>query len=234
MPTMPDPILGDLTELKLHLGITGAGEDSLLTQLLHQMDDVFWQFTKRRSAEFLSSEQTEYYSGAGFASIPLRRRPATAVANVWLDGGGRFGQGVDAFPASSLLTSGEDYYVETLEERKDNPSLLHYAGAAYLSDERDVSLGGLDAQFGAGWPIGTGNVKVQYTAGWTAVPNDIRLAIYTLAGMVKKGAEQQTGILKSERFGRYAYQLMSAGDEGETPGIGTVRSIFTSWKEPVA
>lgn len=186
---MPTPTLTTRDEFKLHLGIpeSDTSEDDLLDQLLVGVEEAAKRYTKRG---FLSEAATEYYDGHGGDTLPLRRRPVTAVASVHVHSTGYAGQGDDPFPASTLWLAGSDYYLPRSDESEDNAGLL-------------IAIHGC-------WPIGRGNIKVVNTAGYSAVPENVKLAIHQLTAAVRNGREQ--GAIKAgETIGRYAYQLLQGG-----------------------
>lgn len=217
-------VITSLADLKTHLSITGAGEDTKLTQFLTQLESVFFDWANRASSDFTSAAIVEYHSGDGTPEIVLKRRPVTALTDVWLDSSGYFGQGADTpFPDSTKLTKGTDVVVENLEENEDNPAILR-------------RLSGTVDQTSNYWDRGVGNIKVSYTAGYTTTPVALPLAFYDLAAAIRKSAETQTGgRIKSERHAKYGFELIDgtadANGDGVAALIASARSILGKYKE---
>lgn len=191
--------------LKLHLGLTGTGEDAFLDQLLAGVEAGVLLYLGRNIE---SAAATEYYDGSGREALALRRRPVTAVASVYLDSDGVYGQQSGAFASDTLLTVGDDYGTRNLEENERNPALL-------------VRRGGV-------WPVGAGNIKVTYTAGYTTVPADIALAVHMTCAVIRES--KTNGLpMQSETLGRYSYSLL-AGSSQETE-LTSARSILNRYRE---
>lgn len=209
-------ILTTLAKLKTHLGIavSDTTEDVLLNQILAEIDQVCFRFMKRPQASFVSAAATEYYDGSGRDTLILKRRPVTAVASVWVDNKGFYGQAPDAFPTSSLLTVGVDYVSPSLAESEENAGLL-----LCVSDC---------------WPTGRGNIKVTYTAGYSTIPDDLTLAANLLAAAVRKSAASgQAGPLASETLGEYSYTVLT-GTAAESSGLNlatNARKILAHYRE---
>ncbi len=73
------------------------------------------------------------------------------------------------------------------------------------------------------WPRGYGNIKVQYSAGFSPVPADIvQCANALVAGMVRDG--KAGGTIQSESLGAYSYSLLMGSQD---PEIGSVRSMLS-------
>lgn len=57
---------------------------------------------------------------------------------------------------------------------------------------------------GAGWPRGSRNIYVEYTAGYTNVPDDVEQACMEMVKLAYDSAERDTSV-SSERIGSYAW-----------------------------
>jgi hypothetical protein len=215
---MSTPVLSSLESVKAHLGIASGDTslDAILTQWLLQIDEAVASFVQRERVPgfhpFESKEATEYYDGTGRKLLVLRRRPATAVASVYVDPAGYYGDGPTAFAAESEWTRGVDWTPRRLDATEQNGSML-------------LCLRG-------DWPEGHGNVKVTYTAGYTTIPADLTLAVNDFVKLAYK-SQGAAGPLKSETFGRYAYEVMATPTDGEAAEIGTLRSLLTPYREIV-
>lgn len=221
---MPDLVTVD--ELRTHLKVTGTAEDDRLAQIL---DGVQWAVESYTHRSFAAADATEYYDGTGLESIRLRRRPVAAVTGVWLDAGGLYGDGPGGFAADKLLTAGRDY-----TWKRDGSGLLVRLGinaGGSLFASRYV--GTLAAPYrGGAWPVGIGNIKVRYTAGYDVPPEDVRLAVMQFAGIVRLTAANGGLVLGSERLGEYAYSMLQV-QGGQEPGgpVQGVRNLLEPYVE---
>lgn len=187
------PILTTRVKLKIHLGIPSSdtSEDAKLDQLILGVESSVLKYLKR--GDFASTSYTEYYSGDDRELLILKHRPVTAITSIRVDSYGYAGQSPDAFPASSAWTSGVDFYTPVLTEDEENASLVY----AIKNGEK--------------WPIGRGNIKVVYTAGYSEIPDDLTLAVNQLIAAVRASSEHG-GPVSEETFGEYSYTLMKGGD----------------------
>lgn len=187
------PTFTSLVKLKLHLGIpsTDTSEDDKLNQFITEIESSVLSFLKRGS--FTSASYTEYHSGNDREKLILKKRPVTAITSIHVDSTGYAGQGSDAFAASTLWVSGTDYWTPQLSADEENGSLIYAIG----NNQQ--------------WPLGRGNIKVVYTAGYSVVPDDLALAVNQLIAAVRAGAERG-GQVGEETFGEYSYTLLKGGD----------------------
>jgi len=184
--------LTTLAKLKIHLSITDTSEDTFLTQLLDAIEANVLGWLGRGA--LLSAAATEYFDGNGQKLLPLRRRPVTAVASVYVDGTGFYGLGTGSpFGASTQWVAGEQFAYRRVDESEENGGML-------------LAINGV-------WPRGDGNVKVTYTAGFTTTPDDVELAIWELCAGCRKSAEHG-GPLKEEELGEYSYKLLTESTRG--------------------
>lgn len=215
--------LASITALKLHIGIPAATteQDALLTQLLDQASAAIEAYCQRK---FEAGSRTEYYSGDGTESLLLRHTPVQSIANVWLDADGYWGDGASAFASADLLVAGTDYALA-----RDNAS------------DSEVSRSGILRRIGNVWPAarqqpdgmitvvngtGVGNVKVEYSYGYTEVPADLQLACVQLAGQVFKNRDMS---LTQEQYEDYSYTRAVAADVAQM--IGSVASLLRPHKK---
>lgn len=200
--------LTSLTKVKLHLGISGSGEDDLLNQLIAEVDTVIQNYTGRKSFE--SGVRTEYLDGNGKDELFLGHCPLTDVTGVWVDSDGYYGKGTDAFPDESEWEEGSYFVPYSEEADEDNASML-------------VALNRV-------WTEGRGNIKVTYTAGYETIPTDLELAANMLVALMRKGAEAG-GPLESESLDRYSYKLLTNTNSQMYPEAGTIRSILARYRK---
>lgn len=199
--------LTNLVRLKIHLGITGGSEDAALTQWLAEVEAGVQRFLLGRRLD--SHTVIEYHDGPGRGTLILRQRPVTAITDVRVDAAGMGGQSANGFGATSVWEQGVSWYARSLAEDESNPGEL-------------IS--------GIGWPLGTGNIKVTYTAGYSVVPADVQLAVHQLVGRVREDNEHGRPV-QSETLGSYSYSLLSAGDEGKE--MTSARSALMKYRSIV-
>lgn len=205
------PVLTTLTKVKLHLGIADTSEDTKLDQWILEVESSVLQWLKRA---IVSAERTEYYSGSGRKMLVLRHRPVTAVGSVKVDQQGYFGDNSDSFDDSTLWTRGVDWALPRADASEENGGMLMAVGA-----------GGL-------WPLGDGNIKVVYTAGYTTIPADLELAVNSLVGAVRKMAEAGGAApIAGETIGRYSYYLLSNPSQAAAAGVVAAVSVLSSYRE---
>lgn len=221
-------------QAKLHMGIPPANtsQDAAIQQWLDGAEEAIWQWLGRYRAPghtpFESVETTEYYDGGDREKLVLKRRPVTAVAGVWVDRVGYYGQNPTGFPdPDTFWTLGQDYAPMSLDATENNPSILvAFAGAI-------PTWQGQPQKFPA-WPRGSGNIKVTYTAGYASLPYDLVSAICNVVAYTRAAAPRGMA-LESEMIGRYSYTVLKSG--GKTGGtldideIGQALSTLARYKE---
>lgn len=171
--------------LKTYLGISGTSEDDFLDLVVAGVDTLIESLSGRRFESETYTEQV--VDGTGRQRLYLPNRPLTAVSEVRVSGEGVAGVNNSSdFDSSTIWNVNDDYVIDSLTQ-----------------DERNQSL--LVAVYGV-WPLGIKNVRVTYTAGYTTVPADIKLAAYQIAARVRNG-RTRGGMIKSERMGDESYEL---------------------------
>ena len=158
---------------------------------------------------------------------------------VWLDGGGYYGDGVGAFSAGTLLVPGRDYVLKRDKGAIGESGLLvRLAGGIVNGDVWSypwpgLGRGTLTASAPPVWPQGLGNVKVQYTAGYSPVPADLIDATNQVAAWIKR-CGPQGGPLTAETIGRYSYQIGAGGGDGGAPELASIRATLSRYREIAA
>ena len=143
-----------LTDIKTHLGISGSGDDTFLTNLQGQMDSVIDSFCNRPDG-FDSATHTEYLDGGGVSTLILRNTTIASITSVHDDLNRSFDSG-------SLIASGDYNFIAD-------------------TGELNLEKGGLDNS-SAIFQNGRGNVKIIYVGGYSSAPSDIELAEIMLVG----------------------------------------------------
>lgn len=197
--------LTNLTRLKIALGITDDDSDDLLDQLREEAEAAAARIMRRN---LMSASYTEYYDGPCSTTLILRNSPVTAVAGVWIDAYGAAGQASGSF-SGDALTAGMDYFSRSLGEDERNPGeLIRYVG----------------------WQPGVGNIKVQYTAGYSTCPPDVQGAIHAIVARMRADI-QQGRPMQSETLGAYSYSLLMGGDEGKE--MSSARAMLLKYRRVV-
>lgn len=231
--------LSNISLLKewLEIPADDTTRDSVLIAMLAAADRAVKEWCHR---DFESQAYTQFYSGNGRPDLLLKQRPVSAVASLYLDSAGYYGSGTNAFAAATLLTAGGDYAL-VLDGNDGTTSksgtirrigLVNVQGLgvlAYPSGYRQQTLSGWDR--GNIWPLGDGNIKVTYTAGYaaTAIPDDLRAAVHLLVAELQavKGLGK---MLQQESYIDYSYSVMQ-GAAGTLPEMAEMRMILASYRD---
>ena len=224
--------LTTLAQVKAFLGIpsTNISQDPWLDSLRSAAEEVIQSRCGRR---FESQTYTDYLSGNNTRLLPLRQRPVTAVASVYLDFNGHFGQGPSSpFSSVTLLTQGVDYSLyldETYPPNQPLPwsrsgLLIHLRGnwptlaRYYLPKSLTVDLS-----------PAFGNIKVTYTAGYLTIPTDIQYAVAYLVSWMRRNIPVG-GPLESETIGDYMYRI-HYNRFPQDPELGSVEQVISRYRE---
>jgi hypothetical protein len=163
---------------------------------------------------FSYKQRTEFYDGTGTPNILLRSRPvySTPTIQVFLDESGHFGAPTDSFDATtSLLTYGEDYYLQIDQE------------------DGITSRRGILTRFKSFWPKlhvrergylfpyvikSPGIIKVVYNAGYTVdnLPPMLRMAANIMVAKMRNFFPLGAEIINESYENRYLSYIMSKRD----------------------
>lgn len=179
---------------------------------------------------------TEYYDWPAPGTRPeiiLNRRPVTAVSDVRIDPQGGAGQLTGTFGTTTALTAGTDYCFDgtagtltLLQTRSNWPlSLVGYGNIgqpfAYATNRRNQV---------------PNTIMVTYTAGYTTVPTDVKLAIAQIAsvlggsgGLLEAGGRAVTSYIDVSVSTGVALDALAYGN---SPALGSARSILGSYRDP--
>lgn len=211
--------------IKSLIGVSDTSLDALIDLLIPQADAIIKGYLQR---DIEQATYTEYYDGSGDKVLLLNQTPVQSITSVHLDSDGYYGDGTDAFPASSALVEGTDFVL-----RKDDATAT------------EVSKSGILYHTGKGWPrpfsrrqgqltsspgSGMGNIKVVYVAGWATVPADIQFAANkVVVSMI--GERDKAGRLQSENIEDYSYTLVSGEEEAQA--LDSVKGSLARYKRIV-
>lgn len=182
------------------------------------------------------TRRTEYYAGTGQRTFHLKHRPVWEIHNLWMDAYGFYGVPTGSFDNSTtLLVQGTDY---VLDQDQPTPAV---AGDSYLSRSgvvlrqrtiwsevpRNYVPGRVSTEVSPVW----GNIKVDYTAGFDPIPDDIKLAICMMASLYKRILPHGQ-LLESERIGDYSYSILTGRMMMQThPVIGSLDRLINKYRE---
>lgn len=214
-------------------------DDNTLTalctpSLLLKADAMLKGYCKR-DLEPPADPYVEYHSGRGRRLLCLRQKPILStddIVGVWVDQRGYAGQASNAFPASTLLTLGRDYILRpdgSVGSFSESAILERLISPFLFYGQPGTLYGG---PVGATWQYGTGNIKVEYTAGYSPLPDDLVHAGGLLCALAIRTGPQAPGsaALTGENLGGYSYSLNYPGKD-DPPEITTVREILGRYRE---
>jgi hypothetical protein len=203
-----------------------------LEDIIDATDAIIKKWCKRNLE---SANYTEYYSGSDRPELVLRQRPVTAVTAVYMDPTGFWGQGANAFPSSTLMTAGT-HYALVLDDGGNQSTCgvlmrIGGTGPGFPGTYPDQWMGGKLAAYRLPrWQRGQGNIKIQYTAGYTTVPEDLANAATQIAAYLVRN--MPSGMpLTSEGLGAYNYSIQSGLDVGTVPELGGAGMTLRRYRE---
>ncbi|MCH9655292.1 MAG: hypothetical protein K0U86_11780 [Planctomycetes bacterium] len=217
--------LTDKATIKTLLGISDTSLDAAIDLMIPQAGAIIKGYLQRNIEQ---ATYTEFYSGSGDKVLLLNQTPVQSITSVHLDSDGYYGDGTEAFPASSVLVEGTDFVLQ-----KDDAT------------NTEVSKSGIVYHTGKGWPrpssrlqgqltsapgLGIGNIKVVYVAGWATVPSDIQFAANKLVISMVQSIDHG-GRVESESIEDYSYTLAGFEDEGKF--LDSVRGSLAHYKKVV-
>lgn len=200
------------SDVKTWLGITGNAEDPFL-DLAIAACEASLQSALSRHLE--SQSWTEYLSGSGRTAMHLPQRPVTAVVSVEILDGARG-------PVLETLTAGTHFNLIDSRAHERNMGHLEMVSGVLWSYD----------QCAQAWPPGVANIKVVFTAGYTAetLPADLKMALYQMIALTRSA--RQTGMtLSDETLGDYSYSLATGGGVEKLPT--SVMATLARYREVV-
>ncbi len=192
-------------EVEAYLGYTFSDQD-LLQTWIDRAEQATTRWTGRES--LIPNDYTIYIDGTGLTSIYLPHWPVIEIASVFVDANGYYGSGEGAFPDTSLLTANTQYRAPKMGS--------------------DLCRGELRRTDGLNWPVGFGNIKIVYSAGYDPVPEDLKLATCML--IKSQIAAQSTGIVDSAKSVSHGQLSITFGDI-DRDDLSTVRSLLERFRE---
>ncbi len=174
-----------LQDYKTAEGINQPKDDARLEVIIPSVSELVKTYCGNSFVDYYSSNKTEIFD-INWSShiVQLTESPVNAIVSV---------QERSSYSESytTLTTGAYEYYLDTVTD----------------SVYRTLSSGGFKS-----WARGVGAVKVVYTAGYSAVPSDLKLAILDLV----------TYYLKDEHKQRQSIAGASMQNQGTTSQKGNV------------
>ena len=141
-----------LQQYKDSEGLSTPKEDLRITSLVPSVSQLVKTYCGNSFVDYYSSNKTETFN-VDWAThiVQLTESPVNAIVSV---------QERDSYSSSytTLTTGAYEYYLDVKTD-----SVLRTTSAGYTN-----------------WPTGVDAVKVVYTAGWSSVPEDLKLAVIDL------------------------------------------------------
>jgi hypothetical protein len=163
--------LTTLASVKAQGGIA-PGDTSRDLQIRSYLDGVSSLVKQQLNRDLESTVYIEYYSGNGSAFLMLNQYPVTDVSRVCVDDAGYFGTAPVGFDASLDLVEGVDFALVSGANGQGSNGFLRRIGTTWQSPP-SRARGVLQDLPG----IPSGNIKVEYTAGFTVIPPAITMAV---------------------------------------------------------
>jgi len=145
-------------------GISGTKDDIRLEELIPAVSQLVKTYCGNSIVDYYSTEKTEYINvNYDTHIVQLTESPVNSITSVE--------ERASYNEAYTTLTTGSyEYYLDT-----GTDSLYRTNGSAYYRN----------------WHRGPGAVKVVYTAGYSATPADLKLAVYDLVTYYLKDEHKQ-------------------------------------------
>jgi len=153
-----------LQDYKTAEGITQPKDDARLNVLIPSVSELVKTYCGNSFVDFYSSNKTEYFDiNWGTHIVQLTESPVNAIVSV---------QERTSYSDSytTLTTGAFEYYLNTQTD-----SILRTIGSGKFKN----------------WSEGVGAVKVVYTAGYSAIPGDLKLAVLDLITYYLKDEHKQ-------------------------------------------
>jgi hypothetical protein len=166
--------------------------------------------------------------------------------SLWYDPRGYYGKVSGSFAASTLLTVGRDYVLRYAADGTCQSGLALRLGGVLGASAGDLGgwtwpqswgRGSLAATAPAVWPLGAGNVRAVYAAGYGVgpresggtLPEDLTMAANEVVAWMRRNLPLG-GLLSSEGLGAYHYSVVLP-QLSSLPELGSVRQILSRYRE---
>ena len=173
MPPATNPIdITTLAAVKAWANVLSVNEDQIIQDAITAFSAYVLHQTGRGNADGsipttspfnTPTSYDELYDGTGNDMLPIRNWPITAVSSV--NAGG-----ITVTPSQGITNPG---YI--VDQSKKFLVLRGGAPGYFRGVYGRGFFGGRGSEGGPGWPLGTQNIEVQYTAGFAATPFDLEM-----------------------------------------------------------
>lgn len=191
-----------LAEYKAFIEVTGSTKDAYYQMIIDAAD----AFLKQQVQQNLQSQviTAEYHAGRNRNFIIANERPVQSIQQLYYDPEGRYGQLSGSFdPVTSLQTLGTDYILKVDQTNGTSRSGIIYLLGGQGVARRERKFGNLNPQIMPTF----GTFKLNYTAGFVTIPNDLKWATKALARALQLASKNAGMITKMESTKYYEYQL---------------------------
>jgi hypothetical protein len=216
-------LIDSVANVLIQLGVNNPNAETLarytkITTDADQMIKTWLKWEVEQVTGFI-----EYLDGSGYQDLLLRKpwvdftitEENPEPIKVWLDQTGFYGTRSGAFASSTKLTIGDSW-----APRIDKGTTICKSGILkrlassnpfwFPSDIFAVRAGGLSYSGRPFWPNGSGNIKVEYTFGFTSgtMPDDIKAALAATVGILRHSLKYGYPA-SSEHLGDYSYSSLT-------------------------
>lgn len=213
--------LTTLTSVKIQGGIAPS-DTSRDAQLRSFIDGITSLVKTQLCRDLESTRYVEYYSGNGSAFLLLNQYPVSDVSLVCVDDAGYFGAAPGGFDSALNLVAGMDYVLMSGVSGQGSSGMLRRIGTTW-NRPPSRALGVIQNLPG----IPGGNIKVEYTAGFTVIPAAISMAVN--AAVLKQLSMATVGGTASQMSYEDASVSFFAPDDAATL-FGSIESTLASFQ----
>lgn len=202
------------SEYKTYAGVSGSTNDARYATLISAAEAYIKRYTGR---SFESATFTHTFDGSGGESLQLREWPVTSITSV-----------------TQIYDDGTTQVLDASTYRFDgttNNGILYrvFTGRGRFGAYNAAQFGrwepGPFQRFGNGyvWDMGYQNYRVVYVAGYTTIPDELKLLVWKIVDVWFAGAGQDAS-LQSESIGSYSYT------RAKEPFPPEIQLMLDGWK----
>lgn len=228
-------------EVLSELGFSDPTEDQLtsIRRLKLAAEKAARRFTGATLTQGTYTHYLPRTEGAAMNVLRLPEWPVRSITSIYLDHNGYFGQAPNAFAATTILTAGQDYY---LNIDRGGMSFFGYVTRIGAMMQGRTTL----------WPRTPGSVKITYVAGFSSSelsgeatvdelnPQDIRAAVLLTIGARWHALENRQnalvpGDVQSESLEGWSETKVVQPTDKEIPDYlpDDAKALLKPYKRPV-
>lgn len=186
-------MLVTLNEVKEYLVITSNTYDNALSNAISYASSLVESYCGRA---FAAANVTEYHNG-GSSSVFVKKLP---INNVW---------SVAEYDGSTYVTLSPPTVEGALPEVNSNSNAAEYIWNADTGEiQKNIFMGGRQHLRLVGYCMFSNypkGVKVNYNAGYTSIPMDLRLATLDLVKDIHKKLDSKSATLQGETLQKFDF-----------------------------